>query len=55
MPAAGHRKHSSSVASGRTNSRFSRIDPENSCASWVTKPMRSRRRSMSTSSSAMPL
>ena len=50
-PARSTSRHSSSVASGRTKRRFSRIEPENSWASWVTKPMRSRRPSISTSSS----
>jgi len=48
-------KHSSSVASGRTKQRFSRIDPENNCASWVTNPIRSRRSSIAISSSGVPL
>src|SRR5471030_3045044 len=48
-------KHSSSVASGRTKRRFSRMDPEKSCASCVTKPMRSRNPSIATSSSGIPL
>ena len=40
---------------GRTNSRFSRIEPEKSCASCVTRPMRSRNRSRSTRSLSTPL
>ena len=47
-------RHSASVASGRTNSRFSRIEPENSCVSWVTKPIRSRSSSRSTRSCGVP-
>ena len=43
------------VASGRTNRRFSRMEPLNNCASWVTKPMRSRKPSISISSSRVPL
>jgi hypothetical protein len=35
-------RQSASVAVGLTNSRFSRMVPENSCVSCVTKPMRSR-------------
>ena len=30
--------NSKSVAFGLTNNKFSRIVPENNCASWVTKP-----------------
>ena len=40
---------------GRTNSRFSRIEPENSCVSWVTKPICSRSGSRSTRSWGWPL
>ena len=40
---------------GRTKSRFSRIEPEKSCASCVTRPMRSRKRSRSTWPLSTPL
>jgi len=53
--AAAARKTSSSVALGFPMSRFSRMVPLNSCASCVTKPMRSRKRSRSTSSLGTPL
>ena len=48
-------KHSSSVAFGRTNSRFSRIVPENSCVSCVTKPICARNSSASISAAFSPL
>ena len=48
-------RHSASVASGRTKTRFSRMVPEKSCVSWVTNPIRSRSASMSTSRLSTPL
>ena len=48
-------RHSASVASGLTKSRFSRMVPAKSCVSWVTNPMRSRSWSRSTVSEGWPL
>ena len=48
-------RHSASVAVGLTNSRFSRIEPEKSCVSCVTKPICPRSSSSSIAVPGVPL